>query len=69
MSAIKFFDAYSIRARLFPALIAAAPALAALTLLISWRTFGISNVIASIGMLVLLFAVADFARARARNRN
>ncbi len=66
MSAIKFFDAYSIRARLFPALIAAAPALAALTLLISWRTFGISNVIASIGMLVLLFAVADFARARGR---
>lgn len=62
----KFFDAYAIRARLFPAIIGAAPALAALTLLISWRTFGLSNLIASLGMLVLLWAIADFARARGR---
>lgn len=66
MEIIKFFDAYSIRARLFPAIIAAAPALAALTLLISWKTFGLSNVIASLGILVLLFAIADFSRARGR---
>lgn len=62
----KFFDAYSLRARLFPAIIAAAPALAALALLISWKSFGLTNAIASLGMLVLLWAVADFARSRGR---
>lgn len=66
MELFKFFDAYSIRARLFPAIIAAAPALAALTLLISWKSFGLSNLIATLGILVLLFAIADFARARGR---
>lgn len=66
MEIFKFFDAYSIRARLFPAIIAAAPALAALALLISWKTLGLSNVIASLGTLVLLFAIADFSRARGR---
>ena len=66
MEVFKFFDAYSIRARLFPAIIAAAPALAALTLLISWKAFGLSNVIASLGILVLLWAIADFSRARGR---
>lgn len=66
MEFFKFFDAYSIRARLFPAIVAAAPALAAMALLISWRSFGLSNAIASIGVLVLLYAIADFARARGR---
>ena len=66
MDAFKFFDTYSIRARLFPAIIAAAPALAALTLLISWKSFGLSNLIATVGILVLLFAIADFSRARGR---
>lgn len=66
MEVFKFFDAYSIRARLFPAIIAAAPALAALTILISWSNFGLSNAIASLGILVLLFAIADFSRARGR---
>lgn len=66
MDAFKFFDAYSIRARLFPAIIAAAPAFAALALLISWKTFGLSNTIASLGILVLLYAVADLSRNRGR---
>ncbi|WP_204354316.1 hypothetical protein [Pseudomonas putida] len=66
MEIFKFFDAYSIRARLFPAIIAAAPALAALALMISWKTFGLSNMIASLGLLVMLFAIADFSRARGR---
>lgn len=63
---LKVFDAYSLRARLFPAIIAAAPALAALALLISWKSFELSNVIATISVFVLLFAVADFSRARGR---
>lgn len=62
----KFFDAYSLRARLFPAIIAIAPALAALAILISWKSFGLTNAIASLGMLVLLWAVADYARNRGR---
>jgi hypothetical protein len=66
MDFLKVFDAYSLRARLFPAIIAAAPALAALALLISWKSFGLSNLIATVAILVLLFAIADFARARGR---
>lgn len=66
MEVFKLFDAYSLRARLFPAIIAAAPSLAALTLLISWKTFGLSNAIATLGIVVLLFAIADFSRARGR---
>lgn len=66
MELFKFFDAYSVRARLFPAIIAAAPALTAFALLISWKSFGLSNLVATLGMLVLLFAIADFSRARGR---
>ncbi|MFT3941569.1 hypothetical protein [Rhodopseudomonas sp.] len=58
----KFLDAYTLRARLFPAVLAAAPALAALALLISWERIALSNVIATGALLVLLFALADFAR-------
>ena len=66
MEFLKVFDAYSLRARLFPAIIASAPALAAMTLLISWKSFELSNAIATIAILVLLFAIADLARARGR---
>lgn len=66
MDFLKVFDAYSLRARLFPAIIAAAPAFAALALLISWKSFELSNAIATIAVLVLLFAIADFARSRGR---
>lgn len=66
MEVLKVFDAYSLRARLFPAIIAAAPALAALALLISWESFELSNAIATVAIVVLLFAIADFARARGR---
>jgi hypothetical protein len=58
----KFLDAYSIRARLFPAILAAAPALAALALLISWDRIALSNVIATTALVVLVFALSDFAR-------
>lgn len=66
MDVFKIFDAYSLRARLFPAIIAAAPALAALALLISWKSFDLSNTIAILAILTLLFALADIARARGR---
>jgi hypothetical protein len=62
MQFFKFLDAYTLRARLFPAVLAAAPALAALALLISWEKIALSNMIATGALLVLLFALADFAR-------
>ena len=49
-------------ARLLPAVIAAAPALAAFALLISWQKIALSNMVATGALLVLLFALADFAR-------
>ena len=62
MNFFKFLDAYSLRARLFPAIIAAAPALAAVAFLVSWDKLALSNTIATTGLLVLVFALADFAR-------
>jgi hypothetical protein len=62
MSFFKFLDAYTLRARLFPAVLAAAPALAALALLISWEKIALSNMISTGALLVILFALADFAR-------
>jgi hypothetical protein len=62
VTVFKFLDAYSLRARLFPAILAVAPALAALALLISWEKVALSNTIATAGLLVLVFALADFAR-------
>lgn len=58
----KFLDAYSLRARLFPAVLAAAPAIAALALLISWDRIALSNVIATTALCVLVFALAEFSR-------
>ncbi|MGE3831671.1 MAG: hypothetical protein AB7F76_11820 [Parvibaculaceae bacterium] len=58
----KFLDAYSVRARLFPAILAAAPAFAAFTLLISWERIALSNVIVTLALVVLIFALADFSR-------
>jgi hypothetical protein len=62
----KVFDAYSLRARLFPAIVAAAPALAALALLISWRSFDLSTIVATLALTVLLSALADLTRRRGR---
>jgi hypothetical protein len=62
----KYLDAYTLRARLAPAVIAAAPAFALVALLISWSTFSMSNAIATIALTVLLFASSDFARGRGK---
>jgi len=62
----RFLDAYTLRARLFPAIIGAAPALAALALLISWKSLELSNIIATVGILVVIYALADWARKQGR---
>jgi hypothetical protein len=66
MDFMRIFDSYSLRARLFPAIIAVAPAFAALALMISWKSFEVSNAVATIAVLVILFAIADLARSRGR---
>jgi hypothetical protein len=58
----KVLDPYSMKARYYPALLATIPALAALAILISWSRFGLTTVVASAAIPVLVFACADIAR-------
>ena len=62
----KQFDAYSLKARVFPALIAGFPVLALLFVLVPWDHLGVSHAIATAMGLVLLFAFSDLARSRGR---
>jgi hypothetical protein len=66
VAVFKYLDPYTLRARLSPAIIAAAPAFAAVALLISWTQFSLSNTIATIGLVALLFALADIARSKGK---
>ena len=63
---IKNFDAYSLKARVFPALIAGLPALALLFVLVPWDHLGLSHAIAAVMGFVLLFAFSDVARSRGK---
>ena len=63
---LKFFDAYTIKARVFPAIIAAIPALAMLILLVSWTGLAVSSGSATIGLVVILYRFSDFARSQGR---
>ena len=60
--AFKLFDAYTIRARILPALIAGLPSISLPFVLVPWSHLGISNVVFSTMSFVLLYAFADFAR-------
>lgn len=62
----KNFDTYSLRARVFPALIAGLPTLALLFVLVPWNDIGLSQVTATAMSFVLLFAFADVARRRGK---
>jgi hypothetical protein len=59
---LRLIDAYTIRARLLPAILGAAPALAALLLLISWKSLELSNIVATLAGLGLIYALSDWAR-------
>lgn len=61
-----FLDAYSIRARLFPAIIAAAPAIALAAVFLFWEAFQLQGAIAAVALSVLLFALSDLARRQGR---
>jgi hypothetical protein len=58
----RVLDTYSLKARLFPALLAIVPALAALAILISSSKFGLTNLIVTAVIPVLVYASADIAR-------
>lgn len=62
MGILKLFDAYTIRARIVPALIAGLPTLAFLFLIIPWDHFSVSQAISATMAFVLLLAFADLAR-------
>jgi hypothetical protein len=58
----KLFDAYTVRARVVPALIAGLPTLAFLFLIIPWDHFNVSQAISATMAFVLLIAFADLSR-------
>lgn len=66
IEALKYFDAYTVRARIVPALIAGLPCLAFLFVTVPWDSFGLSNALILTMCFVLLYAFADLARSRGR---
>lgn len=61
------FDAYTLRARIVPAIIAVAPAFALVAVSIPFDKFALSQVFASLGLVVLLGVMGDLARQLGRN--
>ena len=59
---MQYFDTYNVRARLFPAVIAIAPAIAFVAIAISWDALSLPQVIATAAIGVLFVAAADLAR-------
>lgn len=56
------FDAYTLRARIVPAIIAVAPAFALVAVSIPIDKFALSQLFASLGLIVLLGVMGDLAR-------
>jgi hypothetical protein len=63
----KSFDTYSLKARVFPALIARLPVLALLFVLVPWNHLGLPHLIVTTVGMVLLFAFADVGRRSGRH--
>src|SRR5215471_10333831 len=63
---LKMFDPYSRNARIYPAVIGVAPAIAALVILFTWRGISVTSGVASVGLLVILYAMSDLARQRGK---
>jgi hypothetical protein len=63
---INLLDAYAMRARLVPAIIAGAPAFAFAGIFVSWGGLGFTHVIAGTALTVLFAVFADVARRRGK---
>lgn len=65
-----FLDTYSLKARLFPAILTIAPALILCLLSASWVDPGLPEAIATVAVMVLFFAASNLARrfGRAKER-
>ncbi|MDX8540780.1 hypothetical protein RFM23_24500 [Mesorhizobium abyssinicae] len=63
-----FLDAYSVRARLFPAVLAIAPAFALFLLGATWSDPGMPELITALAVAVLFFAAADLARRMGKRK-
>lgn len=65
-----FLDTYSLKARLFPAVLTIAPALILCLLCASWVDPGLPEAVATVAVMVLFFAAANLARrfGRAKER-
>lgn len=63
-----FLDAYAVRARLFPAVLAIAPAIALFLLGATWANPGIPELVTALAVGVLFFAAADLARRLGKRR-
>ena len=59
-------DAYTMRARLVPAVIGGAPAFAFVAIFIAWGGIALTNLIAGTALIVLFGVFADVARRRGR---
>jgi hypothetical protein len=57
-----FLDAYIIRARLFPAILAISPFIAFMAITVSWNTLSLPQMITTVTVGVLFFAFSDLAR-------
>jgi hypothetical protein len=60
------FDAYTMKARLVPTIIAGAPAFAFAAIFVSWGRLGLTHAIAGTALTVLFAAFADVARRRGK---
>lgn len=63
---LKMFDHYSRNARIYPAVIGVAPAIAALVILFTWHGVSLTSGVASAGLLVIFYAMSDWARQRGK---
>jgi hypothetical protein len=60
-------DYYSIRARLFPAILAAVPLLALIAVCVSLDGLNLSQLLVTLAIVVVLYAFSDFARRRGKS--
>jgi hypothetical protein len=63
----KVLDAYALRARLFPALLASASLLVVVGVIVPWQRLSIVHAAAALAVPVLLFGAADLARRAGKN--